>query len=225
VEHPDPSPYPDDPATALMQGSLLLGVPLSPHTVAKMVLYLKELLRWNAKTNLTALRTEQDIISKQFLDSLAAFKVINPAGLIRPNHAYQVIDIGSGAGFPGLVLKLHEPSLSVHLVEPATKKAAFLHHIIGLLGLSDTHVVMSRIEQWTNATQECDLLTTRAVRPEFLFDAAPRLLSKTGRILLYRARPLETSPSAFTVVHEETFTLPYANAPRTLSVLQPTRSS
>ena len=205
-----------------MQGSLLLGIPLSPHTVAKLVLYLKELLRWNEKTNLTALRTEQDIISKQFLDSLAAFKVLNPAGLINPSRAYHVVDIGSGAGFPGLVLKLHEPTLSIYLIEPATKKAAFLHHIIGLLGLSDTHVVMSRIEQWMPARQECDLLTTRAVRSEVLFDAAPRLLSKAGRMLLYRARPLETPPSGFEVIHEESFTLPYANDPRTLSLLQPT---
>src|SRR5438093_11457645 len=71
---PDQSP---SPASALMEGGLQLGVPLSPHTVARLVLYLQELVRWNAKVNVTGLAEELDIIPKHFLDSLALCKVLN----------------------------------------------------------------------------------------------------------------------------------------------------
>src|SRR2546427_7584766 len=88
---PPSPPAPDQapsPASALMEGGLQLGVPLSPHTVARLVLYLQELVRWNAKVNLSGLTAEADIITKHFLDSLAAFKVLKVLkvgpGLIRP---------------------------------------------------------------------------------------------------------------------------------------------
>ena len=76
-----------------MEGGLQLGVPLSPHTVARLVLYLQELVRWNAKVNLSGLTEEADIITKHFLDSLAAFKVLKVGpGLIRPGPGLRVLD-------------------------------------------------------------------------------------------------------------------------------------
>jgi 16S rRNA (guanine527-N7)-methyltransferase len=102
-----------------MEGGLQLGIALSPHTVARLVLYLQELVRWNAKVNLSGLTEEADIITKHFLDSLAAFKVLKVGpGLIRPGPGLRVLDVGTGAGFPGLVLKLHDPELTVTLLEP-----------------------------------------------------------------------------------------------------------
>src|SRR5438132_2209056 len=112
-----PSPPPpgqsSSPASALMEGGLQLGVPLSPHTVARLILYLQELVRWNAKVNLSGLTEEADIIAKHFLDSLTAFKVLKVGtGLIRPGPGLRVLDLGSGSGSPGLVLMLHDHECS-----------------------------------------------------------------------------------------------------------------
>ncbi|OLD38926.1 MAG: 16S rRNA (guanine(527)-N(7))-methyltransferase RsmG, partial [Nitrospirae bacterium 13_1_40CM_2_62_10] len=176
-----------------MEGGLHLGVPLSPHTVARLVLYLQELVRWNAKVNLSGLTAEADIITKHFLDSLAAFKVLKVGpGLIRPGPGLRVLDVGSGAGFPGLVLKLHDPELAVTLLEPSQKKAAFLHHMIGLLGVTGVSVLISRVEDLkAGQVGPFDLVTTRALKPELLLAESPRLLAFKGAVLLFRASPLE----------------------------------
>lgn len=221
---PPPPPHTPDPATpasALMEGGLRLGVPLSPHTVARLVLYLQELTRWNAKVNLTGLTTERDIISKHFLDSLSAFTLIKQdPELIRPGPGRQVLDIGTGAGFPGLVLKLQDPDLAVTLLEPSQKKAAFLHHMIGLLGLAGIAVLIARIEDLKpGQAGPFDLVTSRAVRTELILAEAPRLLAPGGQVLLFRASPMSDVPSGYRLVRETSFTLPFTGAPRTLSLL------
>src|SRR6266487_968575 len=187
-----PIPDPATPAAALMEGGLRLGTPLSPHTVARMVRYLQELMRWNTKVNLTGLTTERDIISKHFLDSLAALKFIAPdQALIRPGPGLRVLDVGTGAGFPGLVLKLQAPDLAVTLLEPSQKKAAFLHHILGLLGIAGASVLIVRLENLEPSQAGFfDLVTSRAVRPELVLAEAPRLLAPGGQVLLFRASPM-----------------------------------
>jgi 16S rRNA (guanine527-N7)-methyltransferase len=190
----------------------MLGLPLSPHVVARLVLYLKELLRWNAKTNLTGMATETEIITKQFLDSLAACKVFDP----RPG--LRLLDIGTGAGFPGLVLKLHAPDLAVTLLEPSTKKAAFLHYLIGLLGVPSLPVATSRIEDFKE--QGFHLVTSRAVKAEVITAAAPRLLAPGGRVLLYRVSPMLETPPDYTIVRQASFTLPFTDVRRTVTLLK-----
>ena len=216
---PDPAP-----AAALMEGGLRLGVPLSPHTVARLVLYLQELTRWNTKVNLTGHATQADIINKDFLDSLAAFTLIRPdPGLIRPGPGLRVLDVGTGAGFPGLVLKLQDPGLAVTLLEPSQKKAAFLHHMIGLLGISGVSVLIVRIEDFRpDQAGRFDLVTSRAVRPELILAEAPRLLAPGGQVLLFRAGPMSDVPSGYRLVRGGSFTLPFIDAPRTLTLLAPT---
>jgi len=218
------TPDPATPAAALMEGGLRLGVPLSPHTVARLVLYLQELTRWNAKVNLTGHATQADIINKDFLDSLAAFTLIRPdPGLIRPGPGLRVLDVGTGAGFPGLVLKLQDPGLAVTLLEPSQKKAAFLHHMIGLLGISGVSVLIVRIEDFRpDQAGRFDLVTSRAVRPELILAEAPRLLAPGGQVLLFRAGPLQEIPAGYRLVRETAFTLPFIDAPRTLTLLAPT---
>lgn len=203
----------------------MLGVPLSPHTVARLIRYLQELIRWSAKVNLTALRTETDILCKHFLDSLAAFKVIRPdSGLIRLGPSLRVLDVGTGAGFPGLVLKLHAPELAVTLLEPSQKKAAFLHHIIGLLGLSGVEVVINRLEDFpgSETSGAYNLVTTRAVKPEVVLAAAPRLLAPGGHLLFYRTQPMEAPPLGYRLIEQVSYALPFTNDPRTLTLLEPT---
>ncbi len=217
------TPDPASPAAALMEGGLRLGVPLSPHTVARLVLYLQELTRWNTKVNLTGHATQADIINKDFLDSLSAFTLIKPdPGLIRPGPGLRVLDVGTGAGFPGLVLKLQDPDLAVTLLEPSQKKAAFLHHMIGLLGISGVSVLVARIEdRKSDQAGLFDLVTSRAVRPELILAEAPRLLAPGGRALLFRASPMSDVPSGYRLLREISFTLPFTNDPRTLTLLSP----
>ena len=204
-----------------------MGVPLSPHTVARLVRYLQELMRWNEKVNMTGLTTERDIISKHFLDSLSAFKLIKPdPGLIRPGPGLRVLDVGTGAGFPGLVLKLQDPDLAVTLLEPSQKKAAFLHHMIGLLGISGAVVLIARMEDLDpGQAGRFDLVTSRAVQPGLILAEAPRFLASGGRVLLFRASPMDAAPAGFRIIREESFTLPFTDAPRTLTLLEPAGSS
>ena len=217
------TPDPATPAAALMEGGLRLGVPLSPHTVARLVLYLQELTRWNARVNLTGHATQADIINKDFLDSLAAARFIKPdPGLIRPGPGLRVLDVGTGAGFPGLVLKIQDPDLAVTLLEPSQKKAAFLHHIIGLLGLSGVTVLIARVEDLEQGqAAPFNLVTTRAVSPELVLEEAPRLLAPGGQVLLFRASPMSDVPSGYRLLRENSFTLPFTNDPRTLTLLEP----
>lgn len=191
----------------------MLGIPLSPHVVARMVLYLKELIRWNSKINLTGIATETEIIPKQFLDSLAACKVFNP----RPG--LRLLDIGTGAGFPGLVLKLHAPDMAVTLLEPSMKKAAFLHHLMGLLGVPGLTVATSRIEDFKEE-KGFHLITSRAVRADVITAAAPRLLAPGGRVLLYRGSPMQETPPGYTIVRQSSFPLPFTNLHRTVTLLK-----
>ena len=206
-----------------MEGGLQLGIPLSPHTVARLVLYLQELVRWNAKVNLTSLTEEADIITKHFLDSLAAFKVLRMGpGLIQPGPGLRVLDVGTGAGFPGLVLKLHDPALAATLLEHSQKKAAFLLHTIGLLGVTGVSVLIIRIEDLKPGQVEpFDLVTTRAMKPELLLAESPRLLAPGGRVLLFRTAPMEELPPGYRFVRQASFTLPFTNDPRTLTLLEP----
>jgi 16S rRNA (guanine527-N7)-methyltransferase len=216
VEHSSEA-LPNSPAALLMEGSLKLGVPCSPHVACRFVLYLTELIRWNAKVNLTALETETEIISKHFLDSLAAFK------LFEGRPGLRILDVGSGAGFPGIVLKMQAPELAMTLLEPSTKKAAFLHHIVGILGIIGIKIVTTRVEDFTGET--FDLITCRAIRSDVVLAAAPRLLAPGGRILLYRVSPLVEWPLNFQISNQITFSLPFLNAPRTLTLLKQTNDS
>jgi 16S rRNA (guanine527-N7)-methyltransferase len=221
VEHPrsqkPPIIPPSTPAALLMEGCLRLGVPCSPHVACRLVLYLQELVKWNAKINLTAIDTELEIISKHFLDSIAAFRIFEA----RPG--LRVLDVGSGAGFPGMVLKLQAPDLLVTLLEPSSKKAAFLHHLAGVLGVPGIKIETKRIEEVKEGT--FDLITSRALTPEIVLAAAPQLLSEGGNVLLYRVKPLEIPPPGFLIVRQFTFDLPFLQIPRTLVNLQEAQGS
>jgi 16S rRNA (guanine527-N7)-methyltransferase len=115
--NPGSPPLEKDPRRLLLDGAAALGVSLSPEALAHFRIYLQELQTWNARVNLTGLKSDRDIIIKGFLDSLAVL----PFLLDAPSLA----DLGSGAGFPGLVLKLARPDLILTMVESRGKKAAF----------------------------------------------------------------------------------------------------
>jgi 16S rRNA (guanine527-N7)-methyltransferase len=129
----------------LQEGAEVLGLELFPATLEQFRFYLEELQRWNRRVNLTGLKTDRDIVIKHFLDSLAVAPLLG--------EAHSLADLGCGAGFPGLPLKLVRPELRLTLVEARAKKAAFLEYLVASLGLTDVevapvHLTPALARQW-----------------------------------------------------------------------------
>jgi 16S rRNA (guanine527-N7)-methyltransferase len=126
--------------TLVHDAQALFNIRLTGRQVTALVTYEKELLEWNQKFNLTAIRDSESIRTKHFLDSLScalAWKSSPPS---------QLIDVGTGAGFPGIPLKILYPNLSLTLVESVGKKAMFCQHIVSVLGLEQVDVIQARAE-------------------------------------------------------------------------------
>ena len=116
-----------------------MGIGLGEKQLAQFDLYQRELLKWNAKTNLISEKTSGDIVKRHFLDSLTAAPYI-----LKQNS--RLVDIGCGAGFPGIPLKIALPSLRLYLLETNRKKVSFLKHVIRLLNLEDAVTLHDRTE-------------------------------------------------------------------------------
>jgi 16S rRNA (guanine527-N7)-methyltransferase len=139
--------------------------------VAQFLRYRQELLDWNTRINLTAITNPQEVLFKHFLDSLSLL-------LVYDKPSTRLLDIGAGAGFPGLPLKIVRPKWQTVLVEATGKKVTFLRHVIETLQLQDVAVVHGRAEEWAHKDEyrgEFDLVTARAVAslPALLEYAAP----------------------------------------------------
>jgi 16S rRNA (guanine527-N7)-methyltransferase len=133
------------------------GFPLPDGLISQLSTYLDLLLKWNAKTNLTAIRDPEQIVQRHFGESLFAGKHLS--GKISAGAT--VLDFGSGAGFPGLPIQLLLPELRVTLAESQNKKASFLREAIRTLGLK-TEVWAQRVESMP-AGARFDVVTLRAV--------------------------------------------------------------
>jgi 16S rRNA (guanine527-N7)-methyltransferase len=137
-----------------------LGVRLSAAQLDLLRIYEQELIEWNAHTNLTAIRSPQEIRTKHFLDSLTCLLAMREAPPER------LVDIGTGAGFPGIPLKLIYPKMQLTLVESVGKKAEFCRHVVRKLGLVGVEVVQERAEvvgQSPAHRQKYDWAVARAV--------------------------------------------------------------
>ena len=138
----------------------LFNIHITGRQVMALITYEKELLEWNRKFNLTAIRDSESIRVKHFLDSFScvlAWKA-NP-----PNS---LVDIGTGAGFPGLALKILYPNMKLTVVDSVGKKAMFCQHIVSTLGLDGVSVIQSRAEdlgQNKNHRESYDWAVARAV--------------------------------------------------------------
>ena len=143
----------------LKEGATKLGVDLTASQLHKFSIYLKTLLLWNKKVNLTAITDEKDVVVKHFLDSLAALKAF-------PIFSGSVVDIGAGAGFPGLPIAIACPGISLTLIDSVRKKTEFLHHLASLLSLHSVDVVWGRAEDLAKEMRErFDASFSRAVAP------------------------------------------------------------
>lgn len=124
----------------LARGAAELGLPLTDNQLELFKLYQALLLAWNQRMNLTAVRQPQEIQLRHFLDSLSCARVMGDLSNCK------LADVGTGAGFPGLPLKILYPDLSLTLVESIAKKSRFLRALISELGLADVSVVTERAE-------------------------------------------------------------------------------
>lgn len=118
------------------------GFELTDAQLGQFVTYRNELKRWNEKINLTSIKDDKGIIEKHFLDSVAILAYFNIP------FSAKVADVGSGAGFPGLPLKVLRPDLDLVLIESAKKKASFLNFIIATLRLTNVEVANVRAEEF-----------------------------------------------------------------------------
>ena len=119
----------------------LTGAKLSSHQLAALETYAQELAAWNETHNLTAIRSTAQVRVKHFLDSLSAYLAM------RGSSVERVIDVGTGAGFPGLPLKILYPQMHLTLVESIGKKATFCEHVVDKLGLEGVAVIQMRAEE------------------------------------------------------------------------------
>lgn len=145
----------------LARGAQALGLPLTPHQRGLFETYYRELTDWNRRINLTAIVGYQKVQTRHFLDSLSV-------ALALPPGASRVIDIGTGAGFPGVPLKIALPHLHMVLVESVAKKTAFLRHLLSSLGLEGVEVLTGRAEEAAHRPgyrEAFDAVLSRAVAP------------------------------------------------------------
>lgn len=164
-----------------------LTVPLSPSQLENISTYIDILVRWNKKLNLTAVCKPEEMVTRHFGESLFAAQHLFPgdarvgAGL-RPAQAL-MIDVGSGAGFPGLPIKLWAPRIHLTLIESNSKKATFLREVIRALTLTDVNVFSGRAEDFVGSAAE--VVSLRAVeRFESALPVAARLVAPQGRLTL-----------------------------------------
>lgn len=144
--------------------------------------YLELLLRWNARTNLTAVRDPEQIVTRHFGEGLFAARLLRGAVAFSPNTPPTLADIGSGAGFPGLPIKLMVPDLRVTLLESQNKKATFLREVIRALSLENTEVFCDRAENWK---RQATVVSLRAVgKFSAVLPVVARLVSSQGTLCL-----------------------------------------
>jgi len=153
---------------------------LTSGQIGQLVAYLELLLRWNEKINLTAIRDAPGCVRRHFGESLYLGRWVELRG--------KLLDIGSGAGFPGLCLKIIFPDLSVTLLEPVAKKRAFLKEVARVCGMNAVEVRRERLEDFASAAAPpaYDAATARAVgHLEELTPLAARCLKVGGKLFLW----------------------------------------
>jgi 16S rRNA (guanine527-N7)-methyltransferase len=202
----------------LAQGITKLGIHVAPETQRQLLDYLNLLIKWNRIHNLTAVREAPQMVSSHLLDCLA----------VAPHlQASKVLDVGSGAGLPGIPLALIWPQAHVTLLDSNHKKAAFLRQATIELGLKNTQVVCERVETW-QAAGVFDLVISRAFSDlsEFV-RLAGRLCDANGTVAamkgVYPDEELAQSFPAFKLRGVVPLQVPGVRAKRHLVLLSPQR--
>ena len=172
-----------------------LTAPLSDAQLSQLASYLEILHRWNARMNLTAVRDPESMVTRHFGESLSAAQNLFPQRLASGDQ--RLLDIGSGAGFPGLPTKIWAPHLEVILIESQSKKATFLKEVVRALDLKDVSVLSTRAEDFSPSTIDRRPSTTVTLRAVEKFDRilpiAARLATPGRLALLIGVAQLDTA--------------------------------
>ena len=211
-----------DSRDLLVRGGAQLGLAMDPAGVERLLVYLAELMKWSRRVNLIARDTpEAQVVETHFLDSLTLLPFLDGAGEVH------LLDVGSGAGFPGLALACVRPDARFTLCEPRQKRVSFLRHVVRTLGLANVEVVADRVEAQASAWQgRFTHITSRAVaEPAAFLPLVRPLVTPAARVLLMLARAeglagidrLVSGP--WRVDAERRFVLPFSKAPRLVAAV------
>jgi len=203
-----------------LQAAKKLSIPLSPKTIPQFQVYFQELLAWNNKVNLTRITKKKEVFINHFIDSLIPERFI-------PQES-NLIDIGSGGGFPGIPLKIIRPDILVTLVDSSLKKIFFLRHIIRTLDLQGILALHERAGTVSSPNDFYGVCIGRAFAslPKYL--SAALALKATNGIIIAMKGPnfynelkiieRQLSQWGVSIKHLERFVLPYTNKKRTIIV-------
>src|SRR4051812_43553130 len=166
---------------------------VAPTQLAQISTYIEVLLRWNAKMNLTSVREPERIVTRHFGESLFLARHISERGIVKSGA--KVVDVGSGAGFPGIPLKIALPHINLTLVEAHQRKAVFLKEVLRAIKV-DAEVKNSRAEDLVRTgSRSADLVTLRAVEKfEGILPVAAQFANTDGSVaLLIGKQQVETA--------------------------------
>jgi len=147
----------------LESGAKKLGLELTSRQLEQFQIYYQELIDWNQRINLTRITDYEEVQIKHFLDSLTLVLALKPP---IGKGEFRLIDVGTGAGIPGMPLKILLPDIKLVLLDATAKKATFLHHIRDKLGLDDVEIIVGRAEEVAREAQYREkfaLVLSRAV--------------------------------------------------------------
>lgn len=184
------------------------------------MVYLEQLQIWNQSFNLTRITLNDEIIIKHFVDSLAALQAEDV------KVGARFLDVGTGAGFPGIPLKLARLDMHMTLVEPVAKKVSFLRFIIGLLQLENIDIFAGTLERFMNERMpygSFDYLATRALKHGLILKDGQKLLRQEGKAILFSSQPIPPSDlsSNWSLLREHIFQLQNGYGQRVISIVMP----
>lgn len=201
-------------AQELARGIAQLGLTVSPETQQKLLDYLALLQKWNKVYNLTAIRDAEKMVSNHLLDSLVVLPYLWPG---------RWLDVGCGAGLPGVVLALLRPEWTFILLDSNSKKTGFVQQAVIELGLHNVSVCCARVEAWQPG-EKFDGIITRAFAETAEFTALTRhLLAQDGRWAAMKGAPkeeLQRLPTNITVEQVIPLQVPGLDAARCLVILK-----
>lgn len=206
-----------------------LGISITDKQLEQLNEYYKALVEWNKKINLTSITEEKDVYLKHFYDSLTLFKEYDLTKDI------SLCDVGTGAGFPGVVLKIVFPNLKITLVDSLQKRLKFLDYVIKLLDLKDVELVHERMEDYSKQNEErFDIITSRAVaKTKILVEISFKALKISGHLILMKSSFEEELSDAEKIIRDiggevidvNTFKLPIENSQRALINIKKVRKT
>ncbi len=196
-----------------LEGGNHLDISFGEEELLQYLSYFSILSKWNRTFNIVGTKKDREIVAKHFLDSLLVTK-----GL--PQNAV-LLDIGSGGGFPGLVIKIRKPKCKVFLLEPRRKRASFLRYTILKLNLAGIYVLQKRVEEIKDSFRSFfDVVTQRAL---FSLDTLCKLsfplLKEGGKVVFMGTKPPSKVPSNFSIEDVLTFSLPWSFGKRVITFL------